>query len=173
MRYLLLRPAWIELFDFRRQFPVTFLVFGHEQTPDACKKTRYAFHATHAPGFHLFQGSHKHLVATKGVSAVLVDHVVRVHDVAARFRHFLVVFAEDNSLINQSLERLWLRDVAEIEQDFVPETRVKQMQDRMLGAADVQIDATWLLAGHPITLRLFAYETSIVVRIAESQVVPA
>ena len=172
MGHFLLCLVCIDLFDFRRQFPVAALVLGHEQTPDARKKTRHAFHAAHAPRFHLLQGSHKHLVAAKGVGPVPVDHIVRIHNVAARFRHFLIIFTQDDSLIDEALERLGLRDITEIEQHLLPEACIQQMQDSMLGAANVQIDTTRLLAAHPIALGLLSCETLIVVRIAESQIVP-
>src|SRR4029077_6415292 len=148
------------------------LVLGHGQTPDARKKTRHALHAAHAPRFHLLQGSHKHLVTTKGVGAVLVDHVVRVHNVAARFRHFLIIFTQDDSLVDQALEWLWLRDVTEIEQHLLPKACIKQMQDRVLGATYIQVDTTRFLAAHPVALGLFSSETLLVIWIAESEVVP-
>src|SRR6202035_1956716 len=138
----------------------------------ARKKTRHAFHAPHAPGFHLLQRSHKHLVAAKGVSAVLVDHVVRINDVPTRLRHLLIVFTENDSLIDQALEWLRLRNITEVEQHLLPEACIKQMQDRVLGAANIQIDTTRLLAAHPVALGLLSHETLIVVWITESQVVP-
>ena len=120
----------------------------------------------------MLQGSHKHLVTTKGIGAVLVDHVIRVPDVAARFGHFLIILTQNDSLVDQSLERLRLRYITEIEQDLLPEPRVKQMKNRVLGPANVQIDATRLLAPHPVPVGRFAYETAIVVGITKSQVIP-
>src|SRR5205085_8039709 len=45
--------------------------------------------------------------------------------------------AENDPLVHQSRERLWRAHVAKIEEDFVPESRVQQMQYRMLRAADI------------------------------------
>src|ERR1700758_4553550 len=42
----------------------------------------------------------------------------------------------------------------------------------MLGSSDIQIDATWFIAAHPVTFRLFADESFVIVRIAEPQVIP-
>ena len=55
----------------------------------------------------------------------------------------------------------------------MPETRVKQMQHRVLGAADVKIDAARFIASHPVAFRFFTDEPLIVLRIAKSQVIPA
>src|SRR5262249_40168788 len=49
-------------------------------------------------------------------------------------------FPQDHSLIHQALERLRAMHVAAVEEDLVPEARIKQVQDGMLGAADVEID---------------------------------
>ena len=104
---------------------------------------------------------------------MLVDHVVWVNDVPARFRHFLVVFPEDNSLVHEALEWLRLRDIAKIEQRFVPETCIEQVQHRVLSATDVQIHATRFVAAHPVALRFLTDKPLIVARIAKSQVIPA
>src|SRR5437899_11538795 len=55
----------------------------------------------------------------------------------------------------------------------MPETRVKQMQHSVLGAADVQINPTRLVTSHPIALGVLTNETFIIVRVAKSQVIPA
>src|SRR3712207_8466624 len=54
-----------------------------------------SFHAFHAPGFHLLQRAHEHLVTPERVRAVLRDHVERVDHVAPTLRHLAIVFAED------------------------------------------------------------------------------
>ena len=51
-----------------------------------------------------------------------------IHHVAARLGHFLSVFAENQALIDEFEERFRRRDVAEIEENLVPEPRVKQVQ---------------------------------------------
>ena len=127
-------------FEDNSHSPAWFSVIS--RAPDAREKARNAFDAAGAPGFHLLQRPHEHFVAAKRVCAVLVDHFVGVNDVPARFRHFLVVFAEDDSLVHESLKRLGLRDVAKVEQHLLPETRVEQVQHSMLGSSYVQVDAT-------------------------------
>src|SRR3954464_13105976 len=47
------------------------------------------------------------------------------------------------------------------------------MQYCMLSSSDVQIYAARSLASHPVTLRLFANESLIIMRIGEAQVIPA
>src|SRR5205085_11140451 len=107
----------------------------------------------------LFRSTHEHFVTTERVRAVLFDDVVGIHDVPARLRHFLAVLAEYDSLIHQSLKRFGLRNMTEIKKHFVPEARVEQMQDRMLGSADIKIDSPRMIPGRPIFFRLFANET--------------
>ena len=91
----------------------------------------------------------------------------------ARLRHLLAVFAENDSLIHQALERLRFRQITEIEKHFVPEARVKKMQHCVFGSADVKIDAARFVAAHPVAFGFFANEPLIVLRIAKSQVIPA
>ena len=157
-----------------RQFPFARLILLHDQPPDAREKTRDAFHAFHAPRLHLFERPHEHLVTTERVRAVDFDHVERIDHVAPALRHFAVVLAEDHPLVDQALERLGLRDVAEIEEHLVPEPRVEEMQHRVLDAADVEIDAA-RLARRPSSNAPASSPTKrcVVLRIAEAQVIPA
>ena len=76
-------------------------------------------------------------------------------------------FAEDQALIDQSLNGSGGGDVAEIEQHLVPEARIEQMQDGMLDAADVEVD------GHPVFFLFRIDELFGVVRIDIAQVIPA
>ena len=118
-----------------------FTFFIHEQAPDAAEKTINAFDAFGVPGLHHLQRAHEHFVKAKCVRAVFCQDVIRVDDVAARLGHLLAVFAEDQSLVDEFEKRLRRRDVAEIEQNLVPETRVEQVQHGVLGAADVEINS--------------------------------
>ena len=49
----------------------------------------------------------------------------------------------------------------------MPEARVKQMQYRVFGSADVKIDTAGLLAIHPVTFRFLTDETFVILRIAK------
>ena len=75
----------------------------------------------------------------------------------ARLGHLLSVFAEDHSLIHELHERLGRGDVAEIEKDLVPESRVEEVKHRVLRAADVKIN------GHPVFFFVLGDERLIVV----------
>ncbi len=112
-------------------------LFVHEQAPDAAEETIHAFDALGAPRFGVRKRAHEHFVEPQGISAEFVHHVVGIDDVAARFGHFLVVFAEDKTLVDKFVKRLGCRDVTEVVKDLVPETRVEQVQHGMFGAADV------------------------------------
>jgi len=67
----------------------------------------------------------------------------------------------------QALERLVRRHEAEIVEDLVPETRVEQVQDRVLGAAEVEVDR------QPVAFPVRVPGPLPVARIDEAQVVPA
>src|SRR6266446_72474 len=142
MRDLLLPFTRIDILHRGGKFPIASLILVHQQAPNARQKSRDTFDPAHVPWFHLLEWSHEHFVTTKGIRAVLLDYVIGTDDVAARLRHLLIVFAQNDSLIDQTLERLWLRQIAEIEQHLVPEARVKQMKHSVLGPTDVQIDSS-------------------------------
>ena len=57
--------------------------------------------------------------------------------------------------------------MAEVEQHLVPESRVKQVQHRVLGAADVEVHR------HPVVLFVLGDEGAAVVRVNVAQIVPA
>src|SRR2546430_3157941 len=50
------------------------------------------------------------------------------------------------ALVEELVERLGRRHVPEVEQDLVPEARVEEVQHRMLGTSDVEVDTT---VAHP------------------------
>ena len=135
--------------------------------PDLVQEAPQAFDARGLPGLLAFQGPHEHLVQAHGIRPVTFDNVVGVDHVAAGLGHLLAVFAQDQALVDELLERLRLGDMAQVEHDLVPETGIEQMQDRMLGAADVEIDR------HPIFLGFLGPGLLLVVRIQETQEVPA
>ena len=116
-------------------------LFVHEQPPDAAEKTINAFDAFGAPRLHLSQRAHEHLVKPERVRAVFREHVVGIHHVAARLGHLLAVLAENHSLVDELEKRLGRGDVAEVEQNLVPEPRVEQMQHGVFRSADVKINA--------------------------------
>ena len=84
--------------------------------------------------------SHEHLVEAHGVRTVLIDNVVRVDHVAATLAHLLAIAAEDHTLVHELLEGLLGLHQIEVEEDLVPEARVEQVQHRVLGTADVEVD---------------------------------
>ena len=88
-------------------------------------------------GFAVLQRAHEHLVKPERIRAVFHQHVVGIHHVAARLGHLLSVLAENQALIDELEKRFRRGDVAEIEQNLVPEPRVKQMQHGVFRAADV------------------------------------
>ncbi len=69
--------------------------------------------------------------------------------------------------MNELAEWLRRRDEACIEEHLVPEARVEQVEHRVLGAADVEID------GHPVLLELRVDQYIVVYGIDEAQKIPA
>ena len=74
--------------------PFAGLVFLHDQAPDAGEETRDAFDAGHAPGLHLLERSHEHLVTAEGVRAVFAQITSSgFTTLPRRLGHLLAVFA--------------------------------------------------------------------------------
>ena len=76
-------------------------------------------------------------------------------------------FAENHSLVDEALERLFRRDVTEVVQDFMPKTRVKQVQDGVFRAPDVKVDRAPSLFDFRVDDRVGVF------RVEVAQVVPA
>ena len=156
------------------ELSLTLLV--HEQTPRATEKFIDAGDAIGVPRLHHFERTHEHFVKAERIRAILREHVVGIYHIAARLGHLLTVFAEDKSLIDEFEKRFGRGDVAEVEQNLVPEPRVEQMQHGVLRAADVEVNALRIVAAdvsrrilfrwrgltsaatHPIGLRVTAYK---------------
>ena len=82
----------------------------------------------------------------------------------------------DHALVEQPPVRLERRHVAQVEQHLVPEAGVQQVQHRVLGAADVQVDAAAValpLRAHPVALVLGVDERLVVRGVEVAQLVPA
>ena len=120
-----------------RLFEFRLARFIREQPPDAAEKTINTLDAFGVPRFHHFERPHEHFVKTERVRAELLENVIGIHHVAARLGHLLAVFAQNQALIDELEEWFRRRDVAEIEQNLVPEPGVKQMKNGVFGAADV------------------------------------
>ena len=57
---------------------------------------------------------------------------------------------QDVALVEQPVERLRRRHVAEVEQHLVPEAGVQQVQHGVLDAADVEVDAARVVRAHVV-----------------------
>ena len=98
------------------------------------------------------------------VFAVFGDDLVVGHECAAGV---FVRQAEDHALVEELFERLFRVDEPDIVEDFVPESRVEQVQDGVFGAPDVEID------GHPVFFVGCAKWSRVVVGVDVAQVIPA
>lgn len=59
--------------------------FAEGETPDAGEEAADAFHAFHAPWFHLFEGAHEHFVEAQGIGSVGAHDIVWVDDIPEGF----------------------------------------------------------------------------------------
>ena len=75
--------------------------------------------------------------------------------------------AQNHALIYEAIKWFGGLQMASVEQHLVPEPSVQQVQHRVLGTADVQVD------GHPLLFKFRIDEDGVVFRIDEAQVVPA
>ena len=69
--------------------------------------------------------------------------------------------------MHQLAERLGVLDHSDVEQNLVPEARVEQVQNRVLGAPDVQVH------GHPVVVGLLGEDLVVVAGVEVAEVVPA
>ena len=102
-----------------------------------------------------------------GVGAEWLDDARRRHHVALGLGHRVAVLVLDHALAEQVGEGLVHVEHAEVAEDFGPEARVEQVEDRVLDAADVVVD------GHPAVDGSTREGCGGVVRVTIAQVVPA
>ena len=90
-------------------------------------------------------------------------------DRLARFAFEDVEFGltQDEPLVDKSPERLRRADISQVKQHLVPKPGIEQVQHGMLDAADVQVHR------HPVGFLLRIGKALVIVRINETQVVPA
>jgi hypothetical protein len=81
--------------------------------------------------------------------------------------YLFAVRTEDHALVHKLLKRLRVLGVPQIEKHLMPESRVQQMEHRVLGPANVQVHR------HPILVELGTERLLAVLRIEETEVIPA
>ena len=79
----------------------------------------------------------------------------------------LIRVGEHRALVAQLLEGLLGRDMSQVVEHLVPEARIKQVQDRVLGTAHVEINRL------PLLFRLLGPGLVLGLRVEVAQVVPA
>ena len=83
-----------------------------------------------------------------------------------RLKARILHFSENHSLIDQFMKWLGMRNEAAVVEYFVPESRIQQVQDRMLSPADIQVDR------HPGFFLDGIHDRGCILWIDEAQVVP-
>ena len=77
-------------------------------------------------------------------------------------------------MVDELLERFRGGEVAEVEEDLVPEAGVEEVEDSVFGAADVEVDGSgFAVTAEPVGFGFAADEAVGVVRVAVAEVVPA
>ena len=79
----------------------------------------------------------------------------------------MVILAEYHALVHEALKRLRRVDKPEVEQHLVPKTGIEQVEDGVLGAADIEIDR------RPVVDSRCGGKSFRVMRVEVAQVIPA
>ena len=153
-------------------FPGNLTFVGDRQAPNTGEKAVDTLHSLHLPWLHLFERAHEHLIKSQRVGSVFLHDIVGIDHVASGLGHLLPVLAHDQPLVDEFLERFGRANVAEIEKHLVPETGVEQVEHRVLGSADVEVDHPRLLI-RPVFLGFLRDKSVGITRIAVAKIVPA
>ena len=137
------------------------------QAPYAVKETAAAAGTVGVPRNWLVKCPHEHLVHAEGVGTDLIDHVVGVDHVAARFAHLFAVLTQDHAVAGTLLVRLRRFHHTDIVQEQMPEAAVQKVQRGVFHATVVPVNR------HPVIKRLPGSKLLIVMRVAVAQEIPA
>src|SRR4029079_6955941 len=95
-------------------FKFGFALLINEESPNAAQETIDALHTLGAPWLYHFEWSHEHFVKAEGVGSVLVQNIIGVDHIPARFRHLLPIVAQNQALVHQFEEGFGGGDMTEI-----------------------------------------------------------
>ena len=132
--------------------------------PNTFQETESTVHTCIRPFQRLLWRGCKHRKQTNRIRAVFINQLLRINRVAFRLRHLRAVF-QHHALRQQIRKRLIRFYKTFITQQFVEETRVQQMQNRMLNTAHILID--W----QPI-IRTLIQHRRIIIRTGITRVIP-
>ena len=104
--------------------------------PEAVEEAPHAADPRVAEVAPLLEGAEEHQVGAEGVGTPLLEVLVGVHHIPLRLRH-LGALADDQSVRAEPRERLLEVEQAHVVQHHRDETRVEQMQHRVLIPADI------------------------------------
>src|SRR5437899_9731529 len=111
-----------------------------EEAIDASEKSLDAFNAGILPVEIAIRGRSEEAVQACCVGSVARDHLVGRNDIAQVLRH-LPAFFDHHALGEEALDWLVVGDHAKVTHELRPEARVDQVQNGVLDAANVLIDA--------------------------------
>ena len=129
-------------------------------------KTINAVQTFIGPHRNLVKRADKHFIHSESVRTVSINYFVRIDYIPARFWHFLAVFRQNHSVGSPLVIRFLGRNITAVIQEFMPETRIKQVQCRMFHASVIPINV------HPIVESLFWRKFLVIMRVAVSQEIP-
>ena len=119
------------------------LAVAHGEAPHPVEEAVRSLDALVTPVQVLLGRGREQGEQTRGIRAVALDQLVRVHHVVLGLGHLGAVL-DDHALGQQVAEGLVHDKPAHVTQDAGEEARVEQVQHRVLDAADV------LVHGHPV-----------------------
>ena len=113
---------------------------AHHEPIHAPQESLNAFHARILPVEIAVGRRGEQAVQARRVGAVARDHLIGRDDVAQALRHFRAVL-DDHALREQALDRFVVGNHAHVAHEFCPEARIDQVQNGMLDAANILVDA--------------------------------
>src|SRR5580765_928320 len=134
---------------------------AHEETIHTPEESLDAFDAGILPIEIAVRWRGKQAIQACRICSVARDHLVGRADVSQVLRHLAAIF-DYHALREQPLGGLVVGAHAEIAHELCPEARIDQMQDRVLDAADVLIDAA---VAEPVLSDLSVERSPVVTRV--------
>ena len=141
-----------------RHVGMIWLRIAHNEPVHASQESLNAFNPRILPVEIAIGRRGEQAVQARGVGAVARDHLVGRDHVAQALRHLRAVF-DHHALREQALDGLVVGDQAQVAHELGPEARIDQVQNGVLDAADVLVDAA---IAEPV-LRDLAVERRVVV----------
>ena len=125
---------------------VLLVLILHHQIVESGQETVDTVDSSVVPFRIQFRRTDKEFIHTQAVTAIALYQIIRADDISLGLRHLDAVFAGDHALVEELGKRLIKIDNSDIMQELCPETRIQQMKNRMLNAADIHVNRQVLVS---------------------------